>query len=111
MIAWMKTGGLLPEYVYTDSDLLAMAVELMRSDVSVRDTYHFTGGSAPVPVEMLYGADDAVIDPAAGEQWRAVCPSGLTVTTLPGGHFYTPDVWRRLPTRIAALTCALSTSD
>ncbi|MEW1838376.1 alpha/beta fold hydrolase [Nonomuraea angiospora] len=109
LIAWMRTGGLLPGYVTTDADLRDMAVELMRADVAVRDTYHYTSGAlTSAPTQVLHGTDDTVIDPAVAEEWATVCRGGLTVTTLPGGHFYTPDVWRRLPAHIDALTHDLS---
>ncbi|MBO3751468.1 thioesterase [Streptosporangiaceae bacterium NEAU-GS5] len=108
LIAWMRTGGLLPGYVTADPDMTEMAVDLMRADVAVRDTYHYTPGAVTTaPVQVLHGADDTVIDPAVADEWAVVCRGGLTVTTLPGGHFYTPDVWSRLPTQIGALALDL----
>ncbi|GAA4932574.1 surfactin synthase thioesterase subunit [Nonomuraea thailandensis] len=109
LIAWMRTGGLLPGYITTDADLLEMAVDLMRADIAVRDTYRYTPGAfTTAPTQVMHGVDDTVIDPAVAEEWAAVCRDDLTVTTLPGGHFYTPEVWRRLPTYIKALTPDLS---
>jgi surfactin synthase thioesterase subunit len=101
LLEWMTIGGLLPDYVREDASLTDMAVDLMRSDIAVRDTYHYRDGTVvSVPVQVLHGGDDPVIDPAVGAEWGAVCTAGRTVTELPGGHFYTPDVWATLPTWI-----------
>lgn len=107
LVTWMRTGGLLPDYVRDDPSLTGMAIELMRSDIAVRDTYHYREGAVTsVPVEVLYGRDDPVIEDDVGARWSAVCRGGITVTQLPGGHFYTPEVWAELPSHIAALSTA-----
>ncbi|MEV0619362.1 alpha/beta fold hydrolase [Nonomuraea sp. NPDC050404] len=104
LLDWMKTIGLLPAYVRADPGLLEMAYELMRADIRVRDTYRYTpGATTGVPVQVLWGRDDQVIEPAVAEQWRQVCDGDFRCDSLPGGHFYTPDVWRALPAHIDAL--------
>ncbi|MFJ1764726.1 thioesterase II family protein [Amycolatopsis sp. NPDC088138] len=101
LLEWMRIGGLLPDYVRDDPDLTEMAVELMRADVRIRDTYRYRPGvRTGLPVQVLHGVDDPVIDPDVATRWRAVCDGPLTVTPLPGGHFYTPEVWADLPRHI-----------
>ncbi|MEU3574412.1 alpha/beta fold hydrolase [Kitasatospora sp. NPDC036755] len=101
---WMRTFGLLPAHVLDDPDLGEIAVELMRADIRVRDTFRYREGAAvSVPVQILTGDADPVIDPHATAQWRTLSKGVFRHDLLPGGHFYTPDVWRTLPTRIAAL--------
>ncbi|MFJ5548549.1 thioesterase II family protein [Streptomyces sp. NPDC093225] len=101
---WMETFGLLPQYVLDDPDLRDMALELMRADVRVRDTfYHREGARVGVPVQVINGDSDEVIDPRAPEQWRRLAAGDYRHDVLPGGHFYTPEIWASLPTRIAAL--------
>ncbi|MET8542170.1 alpha/beta fold hydrolase [Kitasatospora sp. NPDC004799] len=104
LLLWMKTHGLMPAHVLEDPELQEMAVELMRADIRVRDTFRYTdGATVSMPVQMLSGADDDVIEANAGEQWRALALGEYRHDVLPGGHFYTPEVWRTLPSRIAAL--------
>jgi surfactin synthase thioesterase subunit len=102
---WMRTFGLLPHYVLEDPELLEMAVELMRADIRVRDSfYHRDGATVTVPLQVLTGKDDPVIDSRTARQWRELATGQFRHDELPGGHFYTPDVWAALPAQIAALT-------
>ncbi|MFF2547933.1 thioesterase II family protein [Kitasatospora sp. NPDC058063] len=104
LLLWMKTHGLMPAHVLEDPELQEMSVELMRADIRVRDTFRYTeGATVSMPVQMLSGADDDVIEANAGEQWRTLALGEYRHDVLPGGHFYTPEVWRTLPSRIAAL--------
>lgn len=98
LLAWMRTTGSLPDYAMDDPDLREMALELMRADIRVRDSYRpVPGARTAACVQVLHGVDDPVIDPAVADQWRAVSGREFHLDRLPGGHFYTPDVWRRLP--------------
>jgi surfactin synthase thioesterase subunit len=105
LLDWMQEIGLLPAYVVEDPDLSEMAIELMRADILVRDSYRPSPGAAvSMPVQVLYGDQDAVIEPAVAEQWGRVTRGGLRVDVLPGGHFYTPQLWAALPGRFAPRT-------
>jgi surfactin synthase thioesterase subunit len=105
LVDWMRANGLLPDYVLDDPDLREMAVELMRADIRVRDTFAWTEGSEiSVPLQVLTGDRDTVIAPDTAARWRALARAGFRHDELPGGHFYTPAVWRELPRHIAALT-------
>ncbi|GAA4834606.1 thioesterase II family protein [Kitasatospora terrestris] len=104
LLEWMRTFGLIPAHVLGDPDLRAMAVELMRADLVVRDTFRHRGAaSVGMPLQVLRGADDPVIDPDTVGQWRALATGDYRHDVLPGGHFYTPEVWAGLPSRITAL--------
>ncbi|WP_328615439.1 alpha/beta fold hydrolase [Amycolatopsis sp. NBC_00355] len=104
LVMWMRTNGLLPGYVLDDPELSEMALELMRADIRVRDTFGYTeGATVGVPLQVLTGADDDVIVPETAEQWKSLARNGYQHVELPGGHFYTPEIWRTLPTRIPAL--------
>jgi surfactin synthase thioesterase subunit len=101
---WMRTFGLLPEHVLNDPDLQEMATELMRADIRVRDTFYYRDGAmVNVPLQVLTGDADEVIDPGTAAQWRKLAGREFRHDELPGGHFYTPEIWAGLPTRIAAL--------
>ncbi|MCC3773062.1 thioesterase II family protein [Streptomyces sp. UNOC14_S4] len=104
LLTWMKSNGLMPEHVLGNSDLEDMALELMRADIQVRDTFrHTPGAKVRAPLQMLSASDDAVIEADAGERWRGLALGDYRHDVLPGGHFYTPDIWRTLPRHIAAL--------
>ncbi len=102
LLEWMREIGLLPAYVLDDPDLSDMAVELMRADIVVRDSYRPTpGATVSMPVQVLHGEDDAVIEPAVAEQWGRCVRGELRVDALPGGHFYTQPLWEALPQHFA----------
>ncbi|MEU9125508.1 alpha/beta fold hydrolase [Streptomyces sp. NPDC048506] len=104
LMDWMTTFGLMPEHVLDDPDLSEIALELMRADIRVRDSfYHREGATVSAPLQVLTGASDEVIDPRTGQQWRKLATGPFRHDELPGGHFYTPEVWQHLPDRIAAL--------
>lgn len=103
LLTWMSTHGLLPAHVLEDEDLTEMAVELMRADLRVRDTFTHTGAKVAVPLQVLSGADDPVVEDDAGTRWGGLTTASHRHDVLPGSHFYTPGIWRTLPDRIAAL--------
>ncbi|SCL25353.1 thioesterase II family protein [Micromonospora inyonensis] len=107
LVEWMRTSGSLPDYILEDDDMRAMAIRLMRADLRVRDTYEpERGARVGVPTQVCYGVDDAVIEPAVADHWGAAAAGDFRMTCLPGGHFYTPRLWRSLPTIFAAWTAA-----
>ena len=104
LLSWMTVNGLLADYVLGNEELREMALELMRADIRVRDTFAYTGGTAVgVPLQVLTGADDDVIVADTAAQWRALAGGEYRHVELPGGHFYTEEVWRTLPRFIPAL--------
>ncbi|MFE4612674.1 thioesterase II family protein [Streptomyces niveus] len=107
LLGWMRTHGLMPEHVLHDPDLQQMAVELMRADIRVRDTFSFTpGAQVSAALQVLTADDDAVIEPNAGAAWRDLALGDCRHDVLPGGHFYTPEVWSRLPRFMSWLSAA-----
>lgn len=104
LLHWMQTFGLMPRPVLESPELREIAVELMRADIQVRDSFYYhDGATVAVPLQVLTGDTDPVIDPSAAELWRKLATGKFRHDRLPGGHFYTPEVWAGLPTRIAAL--------
>jgi len=102
VLGWMRTSDVVPNDVLADPDLTQMALDLVRADARVRDSYRYrdTGGTR-LPVHVLYGAEDAVIDEGAPAAWQGVCHGQFNLTVLPGGHFYTPEIWHSLPDHFA----------
>ncbi|MFI7501487.1 thioesterase II family protein [Streptomyces sp. NPDC049687] len=104
LMNWMKTFGILPQYVLDDPDLREMALNLMRADIRVRDSFRYRHGSTvDVPLQLFTGDSDKVIEPNAAGHWRELAAGEFRHDVLPGSHFYTPEVWASIPKRIHAL--------
>lgn len=109
LLRWMLTTGALPDYALDDPDLREMAIALMRADVRVRDSFQPASGMrTAVPLQVLHGADDSVIAPDAEHRWAGIAAGGVQFTRLPGGHFYTSEVWQSLPLRFRCFAGAVS---
>ncbi|MFI9100866.1 thioesterase II family protein [Streptomyces fildesensis] len=106
LVDWMRGKGQLPESLLADPDIMQIAVEILRADMRVMNSYRYRAGErAQVPVQVLLGEDDS-ISGAAQERWRQLSDGRMHATLLPGGHFYTPEVWARLPDHLTALRSA-----
>lgn len=104
LLAWMSDVGQLPEAVLQEPDLREMAVELLRADMDVSYSYRYQPGVLTrVPTQVLYGSEDHLVPVETARRWRLVTSGAYQLDELPGGHFYTEDVWARLPERFAAL--------
>ncbi|MFF5897973.1 thioesterase II family protein [Streptomyces argenteolus] len=98
LVTWMRTFGQMPAIVANEPELRAMAVELLRADLAVSESYRFTEGTrATVPMRLLYGAGDHGRFAEVERDWKSLADGGFEGFELPGGHFYEPDVWAGLP--------------
>lgn len=104
LLDWMSANGQLSDGARADPEIMQIAVEILRADMQVMDTYRYRAGErARVPLHFLHGEEDHLDGPAATERWRQLGTAGFTSTRLPGGHFYTPEVWARLPGHVSSL--------
>ncbi|MFK0294345.1 thioesterase II family protein [Streptomyces sp. NPDC090442] len=110
LLEWLGTYGLLPPHVREDDGLTELALELMRADFGVRDTFGYAGATVSVPLQVFSGADDPLISADVGARWSALTSGPYRHDVLGGGHFYTPEIWRTLPSRIVATRSAASGS-
>ncbi|MEU4833186.1 alpha/beta fold hydrolase [Streptosporangium sp. NPDC023615] len=98
LIGWISRHGQAADHVLSDPDLRELAVELMRADLTVRDTFFHTPGTRiRAPLQLLTGEHDDVVVPEVGEQWGELTTGAYRHDRLPGEHFFTPEVWRNLP--------------
>ncbi|MFG2132147.1 thioesterase II family protein [Streptomyces sp. NPDC048751] len=103
LLDWMFTVGQMPEAVRAEPELRQMAVEVLRADLRAMDTYRYhPGDRVRAPLQLLHGEDDD-LDAEALARWRPLTTGRFESTPLPGGHFYTPPVWQRLPAHMTAL--------
>ncbi|MPY39296.1 thioesterase [Streptomyces phyllanthi] len=110
LLEWMGTYGLLPPHVREDDDLTELALEVMRADIAVRDTFVHAGARVSVPLQVFSGADDPLISADVGSRWGGLTSGPYRHDVLGGGHFYTPEIWRALPSRIAPIHSVASGS-
>jgi surfactin synthase thioesterase subunit len=97
LIAWISRNGILPAYVLEEAVLTEMALRLMRADIRLRDTFRQPPTRIGVPLHVVSARDDEVIDVEATDRWRSLTSGPFSAQVLDGGHFYTPELWRRLP--------------
>ncbi|MEO6082564.1 MAG: alpha/beta fold hydrolase [Umezawaea sp.] len=103
LLEWMREHGFMPPHVWDNPPLQDMAVELMRADITVRDSFTGTEGAVlEMPVEVLSGGEDHTMSPDAEQRWRSLASGDFRHQVLPGGHFYTPEVWKGLPSHLGS---------
>lgn len=87
----------IPQVIRDHSEMMQMFVPIMRSDLTVIETYEFIAGPIlDLPVFLYGGRDDAQLSRSSIEAWRAMTAGNLTLRLFPGGHFYLQDDRDRL---------------
>ncbi|MGW2183904.1 thioesterase II family protein [Streptomyces sp. NPDC001732] len=98
LVAWMREFGQMSPMVANEPELRQIAVELLRADLGVSESYRYKQGTrAKVPMRLLYGTEDAEPFSVVEQDWKSLADGGFEAYQLPGGHFYEADVWSRLP--------------
>ncbi|GAA1853544.1 thioesterase II family protein [Myceligenerans crystallogenes] len=83
--------------VLDDPDVLAMVLPPLRADYTAIETYEWTPGPPlDVPVTVLIGDDDPLVDATQARAWDQHTTAGTTLRPYPGGHFYLDDQAPRL---------------
>ena len=103
LLEWMSTIGQLPKELLAEPELVRMAVDLLRADLTVSATYRYEPGTVVrAPMQIVYGVDDADDPAKQAESWSHLAAGDARIDQLAGGHFYTPDVWATFPAKLAA---------
>ncbi|MBG0567805.1 thioesterase [Actinoplanes sp. NEAU-A11] len=109
LLDWMRDTGQVSPVILAEPDLREMAVDLLRADLRVSYSYRYSPGTVlDLDINVLFGTEDPVADRAAVQGWQALTRGRCVVTELPGGHFYTPDVWAGLPRHMTIPAGAVS---
>jgi medium-chain acyl-[acyl-carrier-protein] hydrolase len=96
----------LPDEFLSEPELMAVMLPILRADISVVESYHFTEGEQlNCPTMVSAGIDDATVafDQLVG--WQRHVNANLDVQIFPGGHFYPEGPL------ISAISAALANSD
>lgn len=110
LLEWLGTHGLLPPHVREHPGLTEVALELMRADIAVRETFVHRGAEVSVELQVFSGDDDPLISADVAARWSALTSGPYRHDVLGGGHFYTPEIWQHLPSRIASINAAATGS-
>ncbi len=98
LVRWMRDLGQVSPAIAAEPELVKIAVDLLRADLAVSESYRFVPGSrVSVPLRVLYGTEDVAPFADVERHWRPLTDGAFQAVELPGGHFYTPEVWSRLP--------------
>jgi medium-chain acyl-[acyl-carrier-protein] hydrolase len=81
--------GALPESLLNDSEMLALVLPPLRSDLMLDEGYEFVE-EPPLscPITVFGGASDHTTSPESLAAWRQHTNSLFRVQMFPGGHFY-----------------------
>ncbi|MFB9905002.1 thioesterase II family protein [Allokutzneria oryzae] len=102
-VRWIKAKAQVPDAVLEHPELREMAVSLLRADLTTLSTLTYDPARRiATPTQVLHGERDEV-DEEAVRGWSKIVTSDLRIDPLPGGHFYVPEVWERLPQYMTAL--------
>ncbi|MCP3137812.1 thioesterase II family protein [Pyxidicoccus xibeiensis] len=81
-------GG-TPEEVFSEPDLRALFLPVLRADFEVFDTYEFEDdGPLACPLHVYGGRDDERATPGQLRAWGELASHLESVELFPGGHFY-----------------------
>jgi surfactin synthase thioesterase subunit len=104
LVHWMSTVGQLPQELLDEPEMVEVACSLLRADLIVNDTYRYREGTTVrAPMQVIYGVEDGKEPARNAERWTKLAAGRVRVDELPGGHFYTPEIWSTFPSRIASL--------
>jgi surfactin synthase thioesterase subunit len=88
IVTFMRELGSLPTGIVVDSELLAEAIRVTRSDLQICADYRDDGIALPCPIVTYGGSDDPLVKPGAMRAWADRTPVFLGYKEYSGGHFY-----------------------
>jgi surfactin synthase thioesterase subunit len=89
LIAWLRRqGGARPELL-EHAELMALALPILRADLSLIDAYHHEPGPPlACGVTALAGAHDALAPPEAMAPWSELTQGPFRLEVFEGDHFF-----------------------
>jgi len=81
-------GG-LPESILAHSELMALLLPIIRSDLNLNQRYWCNDlSSLPIPITTIYGNQDPVIKRDNVLKWQQFTDREFKILTMSGDHFY-----------------------
>lgn len=79
----------IPQEIWTDQELLALFLPLMRADMQVLETYQWRPGNLlPCPISVFGGAADRHTSHADLNAWKQLTTGSFSSRIFPGDHFF-----------------------
>ncbi len=98
----LRLLGGTPVEILDDNELMERVMPVVRADFVLVDRYRAEPHAAvKVPITVLRGSDDAMVDAADAERWQLRTNAAFRMLEIPGGHFFL-DEQRELVTREVA---------
>lgn len=89
LVSLLVGHGGTPAQVFTDPDLLDLAVSWLRFDLALAQTAPVRGtGTLESPLVCVYGAQDPATTSRGADAWRHATHGTARVERVPGGHFF-----------------------
>ncbi len=83
-----RYGG-IPAEILAEPDLLAMLVPPLQADLELFETYRYEARPPlACPVAVFGGTGDHRLNEAQYRTWQEITTGQLTLTMVPGGHFF-----------------------
>lgn len=78
-------------------EVMQLLLPTIRADLQVFETYTYRAGPPlPCPIAVFGGIDDERVEPSGLENWREHTRTVVSLTMLPGGHFFIHSACRLL---------------
>ena len=98
-----RYGG-IPREILNEPDLLALLIPPLQADLELFETYRYTPRPPfSCPVAVFGGNEDHRLDDLQYRAWQEVTTGPLTVTMVPGGHFFIQEQGSRVAAAVAAV--------
>ncbi|MFI7483735.1 thioesterase II family protein [Kocuria sp. M1R5S2] len=86
LVRWLRGIGGTPEAVLANPELLALLLPVLRADLRLSMSHDRLPAPVRSPLLLLRGAEDATVDAAAMDGWRALTAGPVEHREYPGGH-------------------------
>jgi surfactin synthase thioesterase subunit len=101
LLADLRTKGGTPEEVFANEELLRMALDTLRADYNICDSFRAQPREPlSIPLHVLAGASDDVTSEQLAA-WRHASTGPFTQQTFEGGHFFVRSNEERVVTAMA----------
>ena len=92
VLAFVRSLGLTPDEIFEYPDLQEMLLPVLRNDIEASGRYTVPPrASLPVPLLVLEGSDDPLVDPAELTAWEQHTSRGARLVVIEGGHSFLAD--------------------
>lgn len=85
----LRLLGGTPVEILDDDELMERVMPVVRADLVLADRYRAEPhASVKVPITVMRGSDDIMVDAADAERWQLRTNAAFRMLEIPGGHFF-----------------------